>query len=165
MTTHNEKGVATCALLRYVQAELIPGKAVPSRASLNLPSGSLGTVSFALHTLHAYRIPRHRLIAVPAKVTIHAFPGTFSSGAAILFLLSRRKLLYRRYGSKEKTRIKYGLIEAQVVGVHLNWKINKAEERKIDFQGRIMCADREIECRPSPVERKQELKAGRTKSI
>src|SRR5208337_2825353 len=100
----------------------MPGKAVPSRASLNLPSGSLGTVSLAPHTLHAYRIPRHRLIAVPAKVTTHAFPGTFSSGAAILFLLSRRKLLYRKYGSKEKTRIKSGWIQAQVGEAHLNWK-------------------------------------------
>jgi hypothetical protein len=63
-------------------------------------------------------------------VTIHAFPGTFSSGAAIIFLLSRRKLLYRKYGSKKKTRVKYGWIEAQVGEAHLKWKRNKAEKRK-----------------------------------
>jgi hypothetical protein len=65
-------------------------------------------------------------------VTIHAFPGTFSSGAAILFLLSHRKLLYRKSGSKEKTHLKYGWIEAQVGEAHLNWKRNKGEERKRD---------------------------------
>jgi hypothetical protein len=67
---------------------------------------------------------------VPAKVTTHAFPGTFSIGAAILLLLSRKKLLYRKYGSKEKTHVKSGWIEAQVGEAHLDWKINKAEERK-----------------------------------
>src|SRR5208337_4335161 len=95
MITHSEKGVAISALLRYVQAELIPGKAVPSSASLNLPSGSFGTVSLAPHTLHAYRIPRHKLIAVPAKVTTHAFPGTFLMERAFNFSFHVKNPVFR----------------------------------------------------------------------
>ena len=42
MTTHSEKGVATSALLRYVQAELIPGRGRAEQRLVKLAVRQLG---------------------------------------------------------------------------------------------------------------------------
>jgi hypothetical protein len=67
------------ASLRYVQPSLTPVIADPA--------GSSGEPTrFAFHTLQAYRMPRHRLTAVPANVTTQARAGT-DGGAGFMGIL------------------------------------------------------------------------------
>jgi hypothetical protein len=44
-------------------------------------------ISTLVHTLQAYKMPKQRLMAVPANTTTHALPGTLS---AMNYLLEKK---------------------------------------------------------------------------
>jgi hypothetical protein len=66
-TPHTEYATVPLTLSRYVHPSFSPVIGWPARAS---------STSAAFHTLQPYRMPRHRLTAVPAAVTAHARAGT-----------------------------------------------------------------------------------------